>query len=65
MANPRVPVVRGARQAMQAFRYEVARELGMHVPAESHKTLPTAAIQGDIPQRMVALAEQQMGTDGP
>jgi len=58
-------VVRGAAKARAAFCAEVARELGLEEAAVAHKRVPRPAIEGALSKQMVALAEQQLGTDGP
>jgi len=68
MNNSQVPVIRGAQQAMERFRYEMARELGLPTGSSAYgvrKPLPNTAIIGSVPKRMVALAERQMEMDGP
>ena len=59
----KTPVMLGSHRAMQRFRYEVARELGITLSSAEHagmRLLPVDAIRGDVPKRMVNLAEQQM-----
>ncbi|MGZ4031846.1 MAG: small, acid-soluble spore protein, alpha/beta type [Tumebacillaceae bacterium] len=59
----KAPVVLGAQKAGQQFRCEVARELGILIPNDEHKSnrvLKTPAIQGAMSKRMIELAEQQI-----
>jgi hypothetical protein len=59
----KAPVVLGAQNASQQFRCEVARELGIPIPNDEHKSnkVPkTPAIQDAMSKRMIELAEQQI-----
>jgi hypothetical protein len=57
-------LVRGAEKALDQFKYEVARELGIQVPQDGYwGDIPSrlnGAIGGHMVRRMIQLAEQQL-----
>ena len=59
---------RGAEQALDRFKYEVAQELGIQVPQDGYwgdmPTRLTGAVGGHMVRRMIALAEQQLAQQG-
>jgi hypothetical protein len=58
------PVVRGAGAALDQFKYEVARELGLNVQRGDYwGDLPArqcGAVGGHMVRRMIQIAEQQL-----
>jgi hypothetical protein len=63
-SNNNIPVVPQARQGLEQFKYEVAQELGITIPADGYygdmATRDTGAIGGHMVRRMVQIAEQQL-----
>jgi hypothetical protein len=57
-------LVRGAEKALDQFKYEVARELGIQVPQDGYwGDIPSrlnGAVGGHMVRRMIQLAEQQL-----
>lgn len=57
-------VVRGAEQALDQFKYEVANELGIQPPQDNYwGDIPSAqcgAVGGHMVRRMIELAERQL-----
>ena len=57
-------LVRGAERALDQFKYEVARELGIQVPQDGYwGDIPSrlnGAVGGHMVRRMIQLAEQQL-----
>ncbi len=62
MSKNRPTCVRGTAEAMQRFRYEIAKEIGIGTsPYEkSPKLLKDQVITDAVSKRMIDLAEQQM-----
>jgi len=65
----RTTVVPGAERAMDQFKYEVAREIGVQPPASGYwgdlTSRQCGAVGGNMVRRMIQLAEQQLsGTAG-
>lgn len=62
-------LVRGAEQALDQFKYEVAQELGVNPPQDGYwGDLPSrqcGAVGGHMVRRMIEMAEQRLaGTSG-
>jgi len=61
-------LVPGAARALDQFKYEVARELGIQIPPDGYwgdmPTRLTGAVGGHMVRRMIALAEQQLAQRG-
>lgn len=62
-------LVRGAEQALDQFKYEVAHEIGVTPPQDGYwGDLPSrqcGAVGGHMVRRMIELAEQRLaGTSG-
>lgn len=62
-------VVRGAAQALDQLKYEVAEEIGVHPPQDGYwgdmPSRQTGAVGGHMVRRMIQLAEQQLaGREG-
>jgi len=57
-------LVRGAERALDQFKYEVARELGIQVPQDGYwGDIPSrlnGAVGGHMVRRMIQLAEEQL-----
>ncbi len=57
-------LVRGAEQALDQFKYEVAQELGIQIPADGYwgdiPSRQNGAVGGHMVRRMIQLAEQQL-----
>ncbi|AMW99617.1 alpha/beta-type small acid-soluble spore protein [Rummeliibacillus sp. G93] len=51
--------VRGARQAIDQMKYEIAQEFGVNLGAEA-SSRANGSVGGEITKRLVAMAEQQM-----
>ncbi|WP_150284815.1 alpha/beta-type small acid-soluble spore protein [Rummeliibacillus sp. TYF-LIM-RU47] len=51
--------VRGARQAIDQMKYEIAQEFGVNLGAEA-SARANGSVGGEITKRLVAMAEQQM-----
>lgn len=62
-------VVRGAEQALDQLKLEVANEIGLQVPADGYwGDLPsrqTGAVGGHMVRRMIRMAEQQLAGRAP
>lgn len=62
-------VVRGAEQALDQLKLEVANEIGLAVPADGYwGDLPsrqTGAVGGHMVRRMIRMAEQQLAGRAP
>ncbi len=63
-------LVRGAEQALDRFKYEVAQEIGVNAPADGYwGDMPSrqcGAVGGHMVRRLIELAEQRMvGGAGP
>ncbi len=65
-------LVREAAQALNSFKYEVARDIGLQVPQDDYwGNLPSAqcgAVGGQMVRRMIELAERSLiggGITGP
>ena len=58
------PLIPQATRALDQFKYEVAQELGIHVPTDGYwgnmTTRDTGTIGGYMTRKLVALAEQQL-----
>ncbi len=59
-------VVRQAGPALDQFKYEVARELGIQVPADGYwGDIPSrlaGAVGGHMVRRMIRIAEEQLAS---
>ncbi len=57
-------VVRGAEPALDSFKYEVARDIGLQVPQDGYwGDLPArscGAVGGHMVRRMIEMAEQSL-----
>ncbi len=51
--------VRGARQAVDQMKYEIAQEFGVQLGADA-SARANGSVGGEITKRLVAMAEQQM-----
>jgi len=62
-------LVRGAERALDQFKYEVARELGIQVPQDGYwGDIPSrlnGAVGGHMVRRMIQMAEQQLAGRTP
>lgn len=63
-------LVRGAEQALDRFKYEVAQEIGVNPPADGYwGDMPSrqcGAVGGHMVRRLIELAEQRLaGGAGP
>jgi hypothetical protein len=63
-------LVRGAEQALDQFKYEIAQEIGVTPPADGYwGDMPSrqcGAVGGHMVRRMIELAEQRLaGAPGP
>ncbi len=60
----RTTVVPGAERALDQFKYEVARDIGVPTPADGYwgdlTSRQCGAVGGHMVRRMVQLAEQQL-----
>lgn len=61
-------LVRGATPAMNQFKYEVAREVGVNPPADDYwgnlSSRDCGHVGGQMVKRMIALAEQSLSGGG-
>ena len=61
-------VVRGAEPALDSFKYEVARDIGLQVPQDGYwGDLPArscGAVGGHMVRRMIEMAEQSLAGRG-
>lgn len=51
--------VRGARQAVDQMKYEIAQEFGVQLGADA-SARANGSVGGEITKRLVAMAEQQL-----
>ncbi|MBO2536934.1 MULTISPECIES: alpha/beta-type small acid-soluble spore protein [Rummeliibacillus] len=51
--------VRGAKQAIDQMKYEIAQEFGVQLGADA-SARANGSVGGEITKRLVALAEQQL-----
>ncbi|WP_102691054.1 alpha/beta-type small acid-soluble spore protein [Rummeliibacillus pycnus] len=51
--------VRGARQAVDQMKYEIAQEFGVSLGADA-SARANGSVGGEITKRLVAMAQQQM-----
>jgi small acid-soluble spore protein A (major alpha-type SASP) len=62
-------LVRGAEQALDSFKYEVARNIGVHVPEDDYwGDIPAAqcgAVGGHMVRKMIEMAEQNLAGRTP
>lgn len=62
-------VVRGAEQALDQLKLEVANEIGLSVPADGYwgdmPSRQTGAVGGHMVRRMIQMAEQQLTGRAP
>ena len=67
-SSSNTPVVPNAKRALDQFKYEVANELGISIPADGYwgtmTTRDTGAIGGHMVRKMIAMAEQSLATKG-
>ena len=56
----RVP---GAQQALDQMKYEIAQEFGVQLGAEA-SSRANGSVGGEITKRLVAMAEQQLKSQG-
>ncbi|MDB8540562.1 alpha/beta-type small acid-soluble spore protein [Turicibacter sanguinis] len=52
-------VVPGAQAALDQMKYEIAREFGVELAADTSSRL-NGSVGGEITKRLVAMAQQQM-----
>ena len=52
-------VVRGAQQAVDQMKYEIAQEFGVQLGADA-SARANGSVGGEITKRLVAMAEQQL-----
>ncbi|MGM9967064.1 MULTISPECIES: alpha/beta-type small acid-soluble spore protein [unclassified Rummeliibacillus] len=52
-------VVRGAQQAVDQMKYEIAQEFGVSLGADA-SARANGSVGGEITKRLVAMAQQQM-----
>ncbi|MDG0949084.1 small acid-soluble spore protein, SasP family [Bacillus paranthracis] len=52
--------VRGAEQALDQMKYEIAQEFGVQLGADT-TARSNGSVGGEITKRLVAMAEQQLG----
>lgn len=64
MASRNTIIIPQATRALDQFKYEVAQELGIQIPADGYwgtmTTRDTGTIGGNMTRKLVALAEQQL-----
>jgi hypothetical protein len=62
MGKQKNTYVRGAMQAMQSFRNEIAKEIGLWTPSfeRAPRKLPKEVIADEMSKRMIQLAENQI-----
>jgi len=53
-------VVPGSKQAIEQMKYEIARELGITLGADTSSRL-NGTVGGEMTRRLVRLGEQQLG----
>lgn len=53
-------LVRGAEQALDQMKYEIAQEFGVQLGADT-SSRANGSVGGEITKRLVAMAEQQLG----
>ncbi|MGH0948702.1 alpha/beta-type small acid-soluble spore protein [Bacillus mycoides] len=53
-------VVRGAENAIDQMKYEIAQEFGIQLGADT-TARANGSVGGEITKRLVAMAEQQLG----
>ena len=53
-------VVRGAENAIEQMKYEIAQEFGVQLGANT-TARSNGSVGGEITKRLVAMAEQQLG----
>ena len=53
-------VVPGSKQAVEQMKYEIARELGITLGADTSSRL-NGTVGGEMTRRLVRLGEQQLG----
>ncbi|HHT7228563.1 TPA: small, acid-soluble spore protein, alpha/beta type [Bacillus cereus] len=53
-------VVRGAENAIDQMKYEIAQEFGVQLGADT-TARSSGSVGGEITKRLVAMAEQQLG----
>lgn len=57
-------LVRGAEQALDHFKYEVARDIGLHIPDDNYwGDLPSrqcGAVGGHMVRKMIEMAEENL-----
>ncbi|KOS27045.1 spore protein [Bacillus anthracis] len=53
-------LVRGAEQALDQMKYEIAQEFGVQLGADA-TARANGSVGGEITKRLVAMAEQQLG----
>ena len=63
MKNGNQFVVPGAKQALEAMKYEIARELGVTLGPDT-TARANGSVGGEITKRLVRLGEQSLGTKG-
>jgi small acid-soluble spore protein A (major alpha-type SASP) len=54
-------LVRGAEQALDQMKYEIAQEFGVQLGADTTARSNGSVNGGEITKRLVAMAEQQLG----
>lgn len=54
-------VVPGAKQAIEQMKYEIANELGVTMGPDA-TSRANGSVGGEITKRLVAMAEQQLGS---
>ena len=54
-------VVPGAKQAIEQMKYEIANELGVNLGPDA-TSRANGSVGGEITKRLVAMAEQQLGS---
>jgi small acid-soluble spore protein A (major alpha-type SASP) len=54
-------LVRGAEQALDQMKYEIAQEFGVQLGADTTTARSNGSVGGEITKRLVAMAEQQLG----
>ncbi|WP_241139199.1 alpha/beta-type small acid-soluble spore protein [Bacillus mycoides] len=53
-------LVKGAEQALDQMKYEIAQEFGVQLGADA-TARANGSVGGEITKRLVAMAEQQLG----
>ena len=56
-------VVPGAKQAIDSMKYEIARELGVTLGADTTSRM-NGSVGGEMTKRLVKLGEQALGNKG-